>query len=120
SAESTKRTIAMLKIIGLWAICLTCWSAGTVLAQAKDADKRLDEVEKRMNESEARHQAELKARDERISKLEEEIRQKTIAPAPTKEDVDKVTGDILKDIELRNPVAPTMRVPASFNPDFAV
>jgi len=110
----------MRKIIGLLAISFTFWSASNALAQTTNPDKRLDELEKRMTESEARHQAELKARDERISKLEDEIRQKAITPKPTKEDIDKVTGDILKDIDSRTTIAPTLRVPASFNPDFAV
>lgn len=110
----------MRKIIGLLAVSLIACSSGRVLAQANDPNQKLEQLEKRMNESEARHQAELKARDERISKLEEEVRQKAITPTPTKDDVDKVTSDILKDIDSRNPVTQTLRVPASFNPDFAV
>lgn len=42
-------------------------------------------------------------------------------PRPaTKDDVDKVTKDILSDIDSRNPITQTQRTPASFNPDFAV
>jgi hypothetical protein len=106
-----------LRLLG---IALLSCSAGTVLAQATNPDQRMDQVEKRLDDMEQRHQAELKARDEKISKLEEQVRQRAITPVPTDDDIDKTKNDILKDIDSRAPATQTLRVPASFNPDLAV
>src|SRR6266536_3384473 len=112
----------MPKHLGLWAIPILLWSANSVLAQAiTGADQRMDQVERRMDDMEKRHQAELKARDERIANLERQLKDKpTTDTTPTAADVDKVTSDILKDINSRNPITQTVRVPVSFNPDLAV
>src|SRR4051812_6754088 len=111
----------MPKHLGLWAIPVLLCSASSVLAQAINPNQRLDQLEKRLDESERRHQAELKARDERIGNLERQLKDKPAAgTTPTAADVDKVTSDILKDINSRNPITQTQRIPASFNPDFAV
>src|SRR5260221_13684072 len=113
----------MRKHLGLLAIGLRPCSGGSVLAQATAAagpDQRMDQVEKHMDDMEKRPQAELKARDERINNLERQPKDKPTDTAPTAADVDKVTSDILKDINSRNPVTQTLRVPASFNPDLAV
>jgi hypothetical protein len=109
----------MRKLIGLLA-CIFLFPTGRALAQPADAQKRLDQLEKRMDDDEKRHQQELKIRDEKIANLEQRLKEKMIDQPPTAADVDKVTGDILKDIESRNPVTQTLRVPASFNPDLAV
>lgn len=110
----------MLNHLGLWAIPFLLWSASNVLAQATNPNERMDQFEKRLDESEKRHQAELKARDERIANLERQLKDKSTDTTPTAADVDKVTSDILKDINSRNPITQTQRIPASFNPDFAV
>src|SRR5258706_2016762 len=110
----------MRKHLRLLGVALLSWSASNVLAQATNPNERMDQIEKRLDDSERRHQAELKARDARISNLEQQLKDKAIEPTPTAADVDKVTSDILKDINSRNPITQTQRIPASFNPDFAV
>lgn len=110
----------MHKHLRLLGVALFSWSASTVLAQAADPDQRIDQVEKRLDDMEKRHQAELRARDEKISKLEEQMRQRAITPVPSDNDIDKTKNDILRDIDSRAPATQTLRVPASFNPDLAV
>jgi hypothetical protein len=110
----------MRKHLRLLCLALLPWSASTVLAQATNPNERMDQFEKRLDESEKRHQAELKARDERISGLERQLKDKAVDPTPTPADADKVTSDILKDINSRSPITQTQRIPASFNPDLAV
>ena len=104
----------MRKLIGLLALIFLSPVGGRALAQPADPQKRLDQLEKRMDDDEKRHQQELKIRDEKIANLEQRLKEKTTDQPPTAADVDKVTGDILKDIESRSPVTQTLRVPASF------
>jgi len=105
--------------LGYLAATVMACSASNVLAQAGSMD-RLDQVERRLDEQDKRHQAELKARDERIAKLERQLKEKGQDTGPTTADIDKVTRDILKDVDSRDPIAQTLRIPASFNPNFAV
>jgi hypothetical protein len=103
------------------AIVAAC-AASTVLAQspAPPADARLDQFERRLNEIDRRHQAELKARDERIANLEQRLKQRPATPTPTAADVDRVKDELFRDLESRDPVTQTKRTPVSFNPDIAV
>jgi hypothetical protein len=98
---------------------------GTSFAQTtQSSDQRLDRFEQRLNEIEAKHQADLKARDQEIARLREELnRRPPAAPADATtpaDEIDKTKQDILKDIESNQPSPLTLRVPANFNPDLAV
>src|SRR5215217_652803 len=89
-------------------------------APTPNADRRLDQFEKRLDDMEQRHRAELQARDEKIRKLEEQARQRAITPTPTDDEIERTKNDILRDIDSKTPAAVTQRVAASFNPDLAV
>ena len=67
-------------------LCIALWGAfvlpllgggGIALAQTSksspDADQRLDQFERRLNEMESKHQAEMKSRDEEIARLREQL-----------------------------------------------
>lgn len=109
----------MRPYLGSLAVLVITWSAGTVLAQAGSVD-RMNQIERRLDEQDKRHQAELNARDERIAKLEMQLKEKRPDTGPTAADIDKVTRDLLKDVDSRDPISQTLRVPASFNPNLAV
>jgi hypothetical protein len=102
--------------LGLLAVFLS-WGAPAARAQDQ---QRLDQFEKRLDEIERRHQAELKARDEKISRLEGQLKERAAEPTPTDADVDRVKRDLFKDLDARAPVTNTKRAAASFNPDIAV
>src|SRR3989442_11469590 len=88
----------------------------------------MDRLERRLNEIEQQHQAELKARDEEIARLKSQLGSQPATlpapssspPGPTRDEIDKTKQDILKDIETNHPSPLTIRVPANFNPDLAV
>ena len=105
--------------IGLLAAFLP-WVTTVALAQSEPSDQRLNQFEKRLDEMDRRHQAELKARDEKIAKLEAQARDRAITLAPTDADIDKVKRDLFKDLDSRDPLTGTKRTPVSFNPDIAV
>jgi hypothetical protein len=91
------------------------------------AEQRLERLERRMDEEDRKHEAELRARDEQIAKLKEQLSsQPTTAPASTSattaatDDIEKTKQDVLKDIESKEQPAQTQRTPVSFNPDIAV
>jgi hypothetical protein len=85
---------------------------------------RLDRVEQKVDQLESQ----LKAKDEKIDRLEAELAKRPPAAASQPgaaadaglQDVDKTTQDMLKDINARESAPPTVRIPASFNPNFAV
>jgi hypothetical protein len=81
-----------------------------------DPDRRMDQFERRLDDMERRHKAELEARDEKIRKLEEQARQRAITPTPTDDEIERTKNDVLKDIDSQAPLSITKRVPASFNP----
>lgn len=86
-------------------------------ARAQDLD---DKIEQRFRQMEQKYQAELKKRDEQIARLETQVKGTLVPPAVTRADVDKVTADLMKDLDSREPVTGTKRTPISFNPDIAV
>jgi hypothetical protein len=102
--------------------------AGSVLAQTTHPSERMDRFEQRLDEMETRHQAELKARDEEIARLKAMVQSQPsplqpLNPQPTTAPLDSIESAkqaVLKDIAARQAPAQTLRVPASFNPDFAV
>jgi hypothetical protein len=114
---------------------ITCATAAMAAAQATSQpasqDSRLDRLEKKVDQL----QSDVKSRDEKIEKLEAELAKRppapsqpsTAGPAPAASqpdnalsDIDKTTQDMLKDIQSKESAPPTVRVPASFNPNFAV
>jgi hypothetical protein len=97
----------------------------------------MDQLEQRFNERlremDEKYKAELKLRDEKIERLEKEQATRpasapgnapTVTPPSSTDaalnDIDKSTSDMLKDIDSNQTQAPTVRIPASFNPNFAV
>src|SRR3954465_2718824 len=115
----------MRQRISLWPAFIAAWGAGSVLAQQQNPpannDQRLDRVERRLNEMDQRHRDEPKGRDQKIADLERQLREKTVTPTPTADDVERTKNDVLRDLESRNPVTQqTKRTPVSFNPDLAV
>jgi hypothetical protein len=85
-------------------------------------DERIDRLERRLNELEQQHRRELHARDEEIARLKARLDGPPATAASTAEhdEIEKTKRDILQDIESNRTVAPTLRVPANFNPDLAV
>src|SRR5690349_5133157 len=115
----------MRQRISVRAALVAACGAGTVLAQQQQpstpADQRLDQFERRLNEMDQRHRDELKARDAKIADLERQLRERTVTPTPTADDIERTKNEVLRDLESRNPVTQEVkRTPASFNPDLAV
>ena len=121
----------------LWGLFAPPLLAGVCRAQTTQPtrDERLDTFERRLNQIESQHQFDLKARDEEITRLRDELnRLRQQQPATTQavagpppatrsaadDEIEKTKQDILKDIEENHPTAPTARTPVSFNPDLAV
>jgi hypothetical protein len=115
--------------IALWGVValLTLFSGATARSQTTQptTDQRLEQLEQRLNEMDRQHRLELKARDEEIARLRDEVRTlqtpstTTTQPAPA-DQIEKARQDVLKDIESREAAAPTFRTPVSFNPDIAI
>src|SRR3954465_13219528 len=116
----------MRQRIRLCAAIVAACGASSVLAQQQSAqpsnpDQRLDQFERRLNEMDQRHRDELKARDAKIADLERQLRDRTVNPTPTADDVERAKDDVLGGPGSRNPVTQqTKRTPVSFNPDLAV
>lgn len=116
----------MRQRIRICAAIVAAFGASSVLAQQQqqlpaNSDQRLDQFERRLNEMDQRHRDELKARDAKIADLERQLRDRTVNPTPTPDDIDRTKNDVLRDLESRNPVTQqTKRTPVSFNPDLAV
>lgn len=125
--------------VSVVATTLMLGAAGIVSAQGapatRPADSRIERLEQRMNEMEKRHEAELKERDAEIEQLKSQLNSKptvvpsTMTPPVSSQpaapdtgtaDIDKSTQDMLQDIEKKEAPPPVIRLPASFNPDFAV
>ena len=112
----------------------TCilWGAAMVLAlgaltsaqpTTATADDRLERLERRMNDMEARHRAELEVRDREIAELKARLSgtQPATQPSITHQDeIEKTKQDILRDIESGQAAPIEKRIAASFNPDIAV
>src|SRR2546427_11514672 len=111
-----------IALLGMFVLAL----GGAARAQTTNTtEERLNRLERRFDESEQKHQAELKARDEEIARLRAQLdRQPPPLSTPgapaTQDQIEKTKQDILKDIESRDQVLPTRRFPANFNPDLAV
>lgn len=102
----------------LAAVAVLACLAGNICAEMTP-EERLDRLEKRLDDMEKRHQAELLARDTEIGKLKEQLAaQQTAAATQFSDEIEKERAAALKDIVGRELQTP--RVPASFNPDLAV
>jgi hypothetical protein len=89
---------------------------------------RLDRLEQRVDQLENA----VKSRDAEIERLNRELANRPPAPGqiatsqPTSqpevglEDIDKTTQEMLKDIQSKEALPPTIRFPANFNPNLAV
>src|SRR5439155_17808543 len=93
-------------------------TAVTAQQQQLPTDDRLNRLEQRVNQLEQ----DLKSRDAEIAQLKS---QKAAAGTPSATNaspdaIEQTKQDVLKDIESRNPLVPTLRNPANFNPDLAV
>src|SRR5438045_712198 len=113
-------------------ICATAaLAAAQATSQPSSQDSRLDRLEKKVDQL----QTDVKSRDDKIQQLEAELARRPQAPQtqPAAQtpatsqpdlsglsDIDKTTQDMLKDIQSKEALPPTIRLPASFNPNFAV
>ena len=84
--------VCVLFLAAMWPILAT--------AQDDATKNRIDQFEKRLNEMEARHRAELMSRDEEIAKLKAMVEQQQATTH--KSEIDKTREDILKDIDARD------------------
>ena len=114
----------------------SAWVATVLLGAAAAAGQdaapatqptRMDRLEQRLNKLEQKYQADMKARDEEIERLRAQLGTRPAATRPAtdqtgipSDEIDKTTQEMLKDIQSREPTPTTLRVPASFNPNFAV
>src|SRR5256885_1369609 len=97
-----------IALLGVTALPLL---GGVGLAQTtQSTDQRLNKFEQRLNEIESKYQSDLKARDDEIARLRDQLErvpksQATSGPAPTAatspsaDEIEKTRQDILKDIE---------------------
>ena len=104
--------------IALWGALALLTASSVVTAQNDD---RLNRLEQRVNQLEQ----DLKARDQEISQLKGQLQEGRAAGAaaagkPSADEIERTKQDVLKDIESRAPLVPTLRTPANFNPDLAV
>lgn len=113
----------------IWAPALLLAASAAAAQEAPPATQpnRMDRLEQRLNDLEQKYQADLKARDEEIQRLRAQLATQPAASQPatdqgaiSQDEIDKTTQDMLKDIQSREPATPTLRIPASFNPNFAV
>lgn len=112
-----------------WAPALLLAASGAAAQEATPATQptRMDRLEQRLNELEHKYQADMRARDEEIGRLRAQLATQPTSTQPTtdqgaisSDEIDKTTQDMLRDIQSREPTTPTLRIPASFNPNFAV
>src|SRR5437016_4437938 len=104
----------------LWGLMALALFASAAIAQPKTPEQRMDEFERRLNELEQKHQADIKARDEEIARLKAQLQKQQ---PPATQPVEKSTQDFINEIEGKpttTSAAPIIRTPASFNPDLAV
>ena len=123
------------------ALCLLAYgpflAAQTPVTTHPTDDSRIERLEKRFDDMEKRHRAELKFRDDEIARLKGQLDRRDPSTQPAK---DPGTDDLLKEIDTASPhtgseVDKTKRqviqeagarssflprTPISFNPDFAV
>ncbi len=112
----------MRTCLPLWAALAAFSSTSILLAQpaTQPADSRLERLEQRLNEMERQLQADLKARDAEIARLRSQVKDDSASKNADQDAIDQTTQDLMKDIESRSAATQTLRIPASFNPDFAV
>jgi hypothetical protein len=131
----------LLPVVTGLLLCAPISGAQDESSKNNSTESRLDRLERRFEESERRHQAELKLRDDEIARLKAQLRQGTAAgPTTAPSTRDTSTEDMLKEIQGATPNAeaaelertrrevfrdaatrgPLSRSPVSFNPDFAV
>jgi hypothetical protein len=140
----------MLTRLGLWAMLvpLLLLIVSPATAQtSRPTDDRLDRLERRLDEMDRQHRAELKTRDEEIARLKAALDKRpptAAAPTPPRDDIQRKTQDVLGEIEGTTPRAPASvttdkavrdvqrdaearsrlplisRNPVSFNPDLAI
>ena len=123
--------LARLFLIGVITCATAAFAAAQAATQPSSQDSRLDRLEKKVDQL----QIQLDSKDQRIQQLEAELAKRPAVP-PTQpavqtpaasqpdisglSDIDKTTQDMLKDIQSKEAMPPTIRLPASFNPNFAV
>jgi hypothetical protein len=112
----------MTSRIGLCAALVLCIAAGTAYSQqTQTQDNRLDQLERRLNELEQKHQVEIQQRDQEIQRLREQLQERQPATQqPTDDEIEQTRQAILDDIESRRGRLLDLRPGASLNPDIAV
>ena len=107
------------------ALAPLCWlalAAGTTFAQdpPPSPDARLERLERRLEEMERKHDADIESRDREIARLRAQLDGRPPATGASADAIDRTRADVLKDIENRGPAPFDLRMPASFNPNLAV
>jgi hypothetical protein len=123
--------IARLLLSGAVVCTTAALAAGQTTSQPASQESRLDRLEKKVDQL----QNQLDSKDQKIQQLEAELAKRPAATQPSAaaptppssqpdlsglSDIDKTTQDMLKDIQSKEALPPTIRIPASFNPNFAV
>ena len=108
-----------LRTLPIALVLLVCW--GTLSRADSAANERLDRLERRLDDMEKRHAAELKVRDDQIAALKAQLANpQTAAATQAQDEIEKERLAALKDVMAEEAKHPTPRVAASFNPDIAV
>jgi hypothetical protein len=108
----------------LLALALT--GSGALAQTTTTTDERLDRAERRLDELEKRHAAELKARDQKIAELEGKLRSAPPTTAPAagatspQDDIERTRAAVLEDVQQRSAESGVMRLAQDFNPKIAV
>ena len=113
----------------IWAVAPVLAASGAAAQQSppdtQPATNRMDRFEQRLNDLERKYQADLRLRDQEIERLKAQL---ATRPGPATQpatgesggEIDKATEQMLQDINKTEAPPPTLRIPASFNPNFAV
>lgn len=129
-----------MKPVWFWTPAVLLGACACASAQAPAAapttqpsDPRMERLEQRLDEMQRHYDAELKARDAEIERLKAQITSKPTVVVPSQpassqpassetgvSDIEKSTQEMLQDIEKNTAPPPVVRLPASFNPNFAV
>lgn len=106
----------------LLALALT--GSGDALAQSTPTtDERINRTERRLDDLEKRHAAELQERDQRIAELESKLRaQPATAPAgdPPQDEIERTRAAVLQDVQSRDLGPGFQRLAQDFNPSVTV
>src|SRR5262245_32915758 len=93
-------------------LALVCFASLGFAQTTTAADERMNQFEKRLGELEKKYQEQLKAKDEEIARLKAQQKPGATSQATSaaaQDEIDKVTRDILKDVQSRSAATQTLR-----------